>query len=137
MSKIKKIIPWIMSLAPILVFAQGIEEDVIGPLQRILDLLVPLLMVAAFVVFLWGIVKFITSGGDEEKKKSAKSLIIYGLIGLFVMIAVWGIIKLVQGTFGVQDTTIGLPMSPKPGSGRGSPIPTPYVPGSGFEEYSF
>ena len=103
-----------MSLAPVLILAQGIEEDVITPLRKIVDLLVPLLMVAAFVVFLWGIIKFITSGGDEEKKKAGKSLIIYGLIGLFVMVAVWGIIKLVQGTFGVTQTDINLPVSPKP-----------------------
>ena len=114
MSKIKKIIFWGMSLAPVLILAQGIEEDVITPLRKIVDLLVPLLMVAAFVVFLWGIIKFITSGGDEEKKKAGKSLIIYGLIGLFVMVAVWGIIKLVQGTFGVTQTDINLPVSLKP-----------------------
>ncbi|MEK9209267.1 MAG: pilin [Patescibacteria group bacterium] len=110
----KKIIFWGISLAPVLAFAADIETDVVRPLQGILDALIPLLMVAAFVVFLWGIVKFITSGGDEEKKKSAKSLIIYGLIGLFVMVAVWGIIKLVQGTFGVTQTDINLPGSPKP-----------------------
>ncbi|KKS70584.1 MAG: hypothetical protein UV43_C0058G0003 [Parcubacteria group bacterium GW2011_GWF2_42_7] len=134
MSKIKKIIFWGMSLAPVLILAQGIEEDVITPLRKIVDLLVPLLMVAAFVVFLWGIIKFITSGGDEEKKKSGKGLIIYGLIGLFVMVAVWGIVKLVAGTFRLQEGgTIGVPSAP--GSRGSSPIPSPYIPGSGFDTY--
>jgi len=114
MSKIKKIIAWSIYALPVLALAQDIESNVVEPLQGILDALIPLLMVAAFVVFLWGVIKFITSGGDEEKKKSGKSLIIYGLIGLFVMVAVWGIIKLVQGTFGVTQTDINLPESPKP-----------------------
>ncbi|KKS14680.1 MAG: hypothetical protein UU71_C0021G0003 [Parcubacteria group bacterium GW2011_GWB1_41_6] len=114
MSKIKKILFWAISVSPVLVLAADIKSNVITPLQGILDALIPLLMVAAFVVFLWGIIKFITSGGDEEKKKAGKSLIIYGLIGLFVMVAVWGIIKLVQGTFGVTQTDINLPVSPKP-----------------------
>jgi hypothetical protein len=102
MQKIKRIIPWIISFTPLLAGAATVGS-VIDNLQGILNALIPLLMVAAFVVFLWGVVKFILAGGDEEKRKSAKNFIIYGLIGLFVMVAVWGIIKLVAGTFGVQE----------------------------------
>jgi len=39
--------------------------------------------------------------GDEEKIKEGKQFIIFGLIGLFIMVAVWGIIASLQGTFGL------------------------------------
>lgn len=103
MKQARKILFLLFSSAPILVLADATVGSLLSKVQTILGSLVPLLGTAAFVVFLWGIVKFISAGGNEEKRKEAKNLIIYGLIGLFVMIAVWGIIKLVAGTFDLQE----------------------------------
>lgn len=109
MDKIKKIIPLMIAFAPSIVMAadiQSIVEDIGG----IVEIIIPILMLVAFMVFLWGVVKFIFAGGDEEKRKTAKHYIIYGLIGLFVMVAVWGIIEVVLNTFTITPGgTIPLP----------------------------
>ncbi|OHA15707.1 MAG: hypothetical protein A3A10_01925 [Candidatus Tagabacteria bacterium RIFCSPLOWO2_01_FULL_42_9] len=96
-------------MAPLMASAATIE-DVISTVRGIVDAIIPLFMVVAVAVFLWGIIQYITSAGDEEKRKSAQGYIVYGLIGLFVMVAFWGIIKVVSSTFGVQEGgTINLP----------------------------
>lgn len=101
MDKIKKIIPLAIAFAPVIVLAADIQS-IVKDIGDIVNAIIPILMLAAFAVFLWGVVKFIFAGGDEEKRKSAKHYIIYGLIGLFVMVAVWGIITVVTNTFGVD-----------------------------------
>ena len=101
MQKFKKLIPLGAALLPFIASAQTTINSIIGVIQSIVNLLIPLAMAVAFLVFLYGIIKFVTAGGDEEKRKTAKNLIIYGLIGLFVMVAVWGLVGVLASTFGV------------------------------------
>lgn len=98
----KKIIISGLTLAMPLMAAAATLEDIIDTIRDIVDTIVPLFMVVAVAVFLWGIIRYITAAGDEEKKKAAKDYIVYGLIGIFVMIAFWGIIQVVATTFGVE-----------------------------------
>ncbi len=67
--------------------------------------IIPLIFAAAFVVFLWGVLKFMAAR-DAPKQAEAKQLIIAGLIGLFVMTSVWGILKIVSTTFGIDASTV-------------------------------
>jgi len=57
------------------------------------------------MVFLWGITKYIFKGDSEGEREKGKQFMIWGIVGLFVMFGVWGIIELLGNTFGV-DTTI-------------------------------
>jgi hypothetical protein len=41
---------------------------------------------------------------DEEKKEKAKSTVIYGVIALFVMISIWGLVNILYNTFGLTNT---------------------------------
>lgn len=60
--------------------------------------IIPLLYALAFIMFLVGIVRYFFFGGDEAREKG-KQLIIWGLIGFFVIFSVWGIVKLLLTTF--------------------------------------
>src|SRR3989344_7572316 len=67
------------------------------------DVAVPVIFALAFIVFIWGIfIYFIAGGHDEEKKESGKSLMLYGLIGFFVMVSVWGLVNILTGTFNLN-----------------------------------
>ena len=65
----------------------------------ILDPIIGVLLLLATVVFLWGIVKYIFAGDDTEKLKEARQFIMWGIVGLFVMISVWGLVELINNTF--------------------------------------
>ncbi|MBU3925662.1 hypothetical protein KJ763_00635 [Patescibacteria group bacterium] len=109
MNKIKKVIPLLVAFSPAIAMAADINS-ILSTIQGIVNTIIPILMLVAFVLFLWGVVKFIFAGGDETKRKDAKNYIIYGLIGLFVMVAVWGIIEVVTNSFGINTGgTINLP----------------------------
>lgn len=111
MQKLKKIfllIPVMTALMPVMAFAalttlQGTIDEIKG----IINSLIPMFAGLAVVIFLWGVVKYITAAGDPEKLKSAKGYLIYGLVGLFVFIAMWGIINFVAGLIGVTPGGAG------------------------------
>ena len=58
-----------------------------------------LLVALAVVFFLYGILKYIARGDDEESQKKGKNIMIYGIIGLFVMVSFWGIVNILINTF--------------------------------------
>lgn len=66
------------------------------------------LLVLATLVFLWGILRYITAGGDAAKIAEARSYILWGIIGLAVMASVWAIISYLKDTLGIEggDNTI-------------------------------
>ncbi len=57
------------------------------------------LLVIATLVFIWGIVKYVTAGGDASKISEARTYIIWGLIGLAVMGSVWVLTNWLIGVF--------------------------------------
>ena len=90
-------------------------KDLITAVGGLINPLIVILVGAALLVFFWGLAKFIFRvGGDENAVEGGKRLMIWGLIALFVMISVWGIIRFMQNAL----------LLPLPGSG-GSPILTP------------
>lgn len=100
----KKIIPLGLAFAPFLALA-ATATDVIDTIKNVLNAVVPLLIGVAVVVFLYGVIKYITAGGDPEKRTEARNVMIYGIIGLFVMVAVWGLVAILTSTFGLGGET--------------------------------
>jgi hypothetical protein len=65
----------------------------------LIDVLIPVLIAVALFLFLWGLVAFISKSGDEAAIASGKRKMFWGIITLFVMVAVWGIVTIVQILF--------------------------------------
>lgn len=83
-------------LLPTMVSASGIK-DLINALSGLIDTLIAILVALALAVFIWGLVKFIWRlGGDEEEVKEGKKLMVWGIVALFVMLSVWGIVIFMQ-----------------------------------------
>ena len=93
------------ALLPVLAFAQVVpNQDVPGILSRIQDIfiiVIPIIMTLALLYFLWGLAHYILGAGDEEKRKAGRDMMIYGIIALFVMAAVWGLVGVLGRTVGV------------------------------------
>lgn len=104
-------------LVPFLAFAQqlpGQSTDVFGVLaivSRVINIVTIILVAAAILMFIWGVIQYISSGGDEEKQKAARSTMIYGIIGIFVIVAVWGLVNILRNTFIGDPTTQQAPCS--------------------------
>lgn len=79
---------------------------------QILNAIVPVLIALGVVYFVWGVITYVISS-DEEAKKAGRDRIIYGIIGLAVIIGLWGLVNILRTTFGVNNTVqIQLPTIP-------------------------
>lgn len=81
------------------VFAQGTFFDYINVTNGLLRTAAPIVIGLAMVFFLWGTAQFFFSGGDEKKLEDVKRLMVWGIITLFVMVSVWGIVDVIQTEF--------------------------------------
>ncbi len=73
---------------------------------------VPVLFAVAFIVFIWGAFQaFILGANDQEAKGKGKHLMLYGLIGFFVMVSVWGLVNILTGSVGLNNSGVNVPTS--------------------------
>jgi hypothetical protein len=72
--------------------------------NAIINPIITLLSLAAFVVFVWGVVDFIRSADDAEKRAVGQQHIIWGIVGLVIIFGAAAIIHLLEATFGIPTT---------------------------------
>jgi len=79
--------------------AQSIVDNVT---TMIFQPIISLLFAAGFLVFIYGLVEFIANPTDSTRKEKGKQHMIYGVLGLLIMVSIWGIVGLVLDTIGVD-----------------------------------
>jgi len=97
-NKIYKIIlSSVFVLFPVFSFAQLKETGKLFWEAKyiVTDMLVPLAFILALLFFFWGIAKYIRSAGSE--KDEGKKVMVWGIVALFVMASVWGLVAFLQG----------------------------------------
>lgn len=70
--------------------------------KHILNPIIMLMFAVATLVFVYGIFEFISSEIADSKREEGKKKILYGLLGMFIMFAAYGLINLILGTFGID-----------------------------------
>lgn len=71
----------------------------------ILNPVIGLMFAIAFVVFLWGIFQFIKNAAEPEERQVGARHIMYGFVGMFIMVAAYAIIRIITNTIGVDYPT--------------------------------
>ena len=84
--------------------------------------IIPLVFAVALVLFIWGVMQYVIYAQDTEKKAKGKQFMIWGVIALTVMLAVWGLVAILGRTFGLEARF--LPRA-QPGGSSSSPSPSP------------
>lgn len=115
----KKFIYTALSFAPAVAFAQGAGIQT-GNLQAILTFigtvvrqLIPIIFGLAIVYFFWGLAKYVRSAGDAKAAAEGKSIMIYGVIAIAVMVSIYGLVAWLQNLFGVTaGGAVVLPVVP-------------------------
>lgn len=75
-------------------------------INTINNIIVPVIFAVAFIVFLWGAFDtFILGRGSEETAEKGKGLMLWGLIGFFVMVSIWGLVNILTGTISFGNNT--------------------------------
>ena len=111
---------FVMGLAPVVALAEstaltgaynacatGSTLTTIGgilcKLKELLSAIIPLVIILGVVYFVWGVVSYVIAS-DEEAKTTGRDRMIYGIIGLAVIVSVWGLVTILTNTFGLPTT---------------------------------
>lgn len=97
-------------LMPLVTAAQSANADLsyfndlfIQIEQLIANVLIPLLLALALLMFIWGIIQFFILGaGDEDKRAAGRSYMLYSIVGLVAIVAVWGFVNLLLQIIGIN-----------------------------------
>lgn len=68
--------------------------------NAVINPIIALLFSAAFLVFLWGIFEFVYYADDENAREKGKQHLLYGIIGMVIMVGAVGIVRIIQATVG-------------------------------------
>ena len=79
------------------------EDLIIKVFENILQPFLWLLLAVAFIVFLWGIAEFIKNADSADGRKTGGKHILWGVVGLAIMISALGITRIIANTLGIQD----------------------------------
>lgn len=76
---------------------KNFKELVTSIISCFLTPMVTLLVSLAVVTFIYGVFKFVKSEGED--KQSGREFMFWGIVGLFVMVSLWGLVSILQSTF--------------------------------------
>jgi hypothetical protein len=118
MKNIKNIIIAFIGFFPVLTFAalDGVK-GLLYDFSDILSLLEPIIIGLAFLYFFWGVSQFILHAGDQKLRDDGKRKMLWGVIALFVMLSIIGILHRVGDLIGVPVGSSGQPTLPGYSSG--------------------
>ncbi len=104
----KKVIIAALAFAPAIAFAQGDPNlgnlvSLLNSIKSLVNLALPIVVALGLLTFFWGLVRYIFS----DAKEKGTQLMIWGVVALFVMVSVWGLVGFIGRAFGVQQGGTG------------------------------
>lgn len=95
-------LPMLALLLPALASAATLRDTLLL-INSFLNATIGLFITLAIVVFFWGLIKYLWSMDSDNAHEGLK-IMFWGLIAIFVMVSIWGIIRLLQSTLQVNQT---------------------------------
>lgn len=99
----KTIVPVSVLILPMIANAQLTQTNRIltNAYGLLIQVVIPLVFTLALLFFFWGVVKYIRSEG--QGKEDGKRIMIWGVVALFVMSSIWGLVYFIRDEFGIDD----------------------------------
>lgn len=95
------------TLIPVLAIAQSQTlGDELLLFVKIINAILPFLVGLGTLYVVWGTLEFIRGSGNEDARTEGRNRIIYGIIGLFVMVSIWGFVNILINTLGLENPTM-------------------------------
>ena len=85
---------------------------VITYILGIIEILSPILFALAFLLFFWGMSKFILSSGNQADIQKGKNYMLWGILALFILLTFRSIITRVSTELELGGNTTQIPLLP-------------------------
>lgn len=123
LKKSAKYTSFVFLITPIITFAFNWQSstfsNVIDEIISIIALAIPLFFALSFLVFFWGLSRFILNPGNAAEIQKGKSYMIWGVAALFVLISIRAIIGMVVNDLELGDPSV-IPLIPTSANPSGS-----------------
>ena len=93
-------------------------ENLATAIGRVVGILIPIVFALAMLFFFWGLAQYILNAGDPEAQKAGRSKMIWGIVAIFVMAAIWGLVAWL-------GTALDIDTGGEPGFNVGDLVPDP------------
>ncbi len=102
----KKIIALTLAFVPAFVSAQAITDvnSLTYKLTNIGNTIIQILIAFAVLYIIYNVVRYIMAAEDPEKRKTIGASILWGIVGLFVILSIWGLVNILSNTFRTNTT---------------------------------
>jgi hypothetical protein len=70
--------------------------------EQILDPIITLITLAAFILFAWGLVQFILGADNPEKRSTGQQHMLWGIIGLVIIFGAQVIVRILKNIVGAD-----------------------------------
>lgn len=118
----KKLIAVVVAVTPAFAFAQTQPiTDINSLAYRLTNLgntFIQILIALAVIWIIYNVVRYIIKADSDDRKPIGQA-ILWGIVGLFVILSVWGLVRILKNTFGTNTngpTQDEIPQSPLPSS---------------------
>ncbi len=77
----------------------------IGTIGSLINALIPIILAIAVLAFFWGLAMYIFNKSNEGAAKEGIQIMVGGIIAIFIMVSIWGIVRVLQSTFKVDSSS--------------------------------
>ncbi len=97
---------FLLGLLGIRVAYASVDSFVASLDRLIVNPLITFLFALALAYFLYGVLEFFTNQENEEKRTASKKHMLWGVIGLTIMMGVWTILGIILNTLNISESEI-------------------------------
>lgn len=76
--------------------------------QVIVNPLITLIFAAAVLIFLYGVFEYVKGADSDDARSTGRNHIIWGVVGMFIMISTFAIMDLIMNTIGANRSENGV-----------------------------
>jgi hypothetical protein len=109
----KSIIAALASMLPAVAFAQTTAVTDVNSLSSKLigigNTVTYILTALAVLFIVWNVVIYLIKGSGEEGRSKAGMNILWGIVGLFIIVSIWGLVSILTNTFRTAPTNQPIP----------------------------
>ncbi len=108
MKKLTCLYLFFVALLPVIVSAQQSLRNIDDVARRASSLGTMVITLTISLAVIWiiiGVFRYVIAGGkNEDDRKKGGMNILYGVVGLFVILSIWGLVAILRNSFRTDDT---------------------------------